>query len=619
MRSKYFRFCATASVVVFGILVMTSNVRSEISDVDQEAILEQAILALGGRENLDTLVSFSIESKRVRYVMGQGPEPGIGLHRYSASEAKIFHSVKSNDFRGDFLHTGQYIGAGGVRPVTEIVVGSNQGYLMGFNDFFLQTGAENEAMTPERLAVTTKTERLLNPHFLIQDLMQKRLQLIPRISRKEINSYRVGPDEIFPITLSRFRETGKRILVTNDVWLKKWKDTKYFKDSVAERVFFEVDSGWLSRWQSRDFPSSKYHQLIVEDDVYPITLYVNKSSGLIEKLSTMEKDYVYGDVELEVTYSDWEEIAGVSFPMRVKITLAGAPSMDVNRSKIKVNPKIEQNLFLPPAGVVYLDNKDRASRGKRLSQTVQSYSYAAAAKARELVRPTIEAKKLGQGVYLMIPSPSDATYTMVVELEKGILIIEPGMDELKCEAVIDWIELNFPDKPITYAVISHNHADHAVGFRTYSAAGATIVVHEDAEFWAKRVLSRNKSSILPDALDRNPVATSVLTVADNQPLRLRGNGNSVIIYPVYNRHSKDMLILEVENQGILYLGDLYIGALARMLKAGKRRSADGKPTYSTEELYRAIQFYGIEPKTMIGSHDSEPVSYNDFLYYLKGE
>ena len=80
-----------------------------------------------------------------------------------------------------------------------------------------------------------------------------------------------------------------------------------------------------------------------------------------------------------------------------------------------------------------------------------------------------------------------------------------------------------------------------------------------------------------------------------------------------------MLILEVEDQGILYLGDLYIGALARMLKAGKRRSASGRPTYSTEELYRAIQFYGIEPKTMIGSHDSKPVSYNDFIYYLKGE
>ena len=293
--------------------------------------------------------------------------------------------------------------------------------------------------------------------------------------------------------------------------------------------------------------------------------------------------------------------------------------MDVNRSKISVNALLEDNLFIPPADVVYIDNKERASRGKRLSQTVQSYSYAAAAKARELVRPTIEAKKLGQGVYLMIPSPSDATYTMVVELDKGILIIEPGMDELKCEAVVDWIKLNFPNKPITYAVVSHNHADHAVGFRTYAAAGATIVVHEDAEVWAKKVLTRNRSIILPDALDRNPVATNVLTVNDNQPLRLEGKENSVTIYPVYNRHSKDMLILEVEDQGILYLGDLYIGALARMLKAGKRRSASGKPTYSTEELYRAIQFYGIEPKTMIGSHDSKPVSYNDFIYYLKGE
>ena len=55
---------------------MVSNVRSETSGVDQQnAILEQAIVALGGRENLDALASFSIESRRVRYVMGQGPDP----------------------------------------------------------------------------------------------------------------------------------------------------------------------------------------------------------------------------------------------------------------------------------------------------------------------------------------------------------------------------------------------------------------------------------------------------------------------------------------------------------------------------------------------------------------
>ena len=122
------------SSLLISFYAMAYDVRSETSTIDQNGILEQAIVALGGRESLDELASFSIESKGVRYVMGQGPEPGIGLHRYSASEAKIYHSVKDNNFRGDFLHTGQYLGAGGVRPVTEIVVGGKQGYLIGFND-----------------------------------------------------------------------------------------------------------------------------------------------------------------------------------------------------------------------------------------------------------------------------------------------------------------------------------------------------------------------------------------------------------------------------------------------------------------------------------------------------
>ena len=78
MTSKIFRFLSAGSLIVFSTLAMFSTVRSEISDVDQETILEQAIVALGGREKLDALVAFSIESKRVRYVMGQGPEPGIG-------------------------------------------------------------------------------------------------------------------------------------------------------------------------------------------------------------------------------------------------------------------------------------------------------------------------------------------------------------------------------------------------------------------------------------------------------------------------------------------------------------------------------------------------------------
>ena len=64
MRSKFFRFFVTASVIVFSTLAIFSSARSEISNVDQETILEQAIVALGGKEKLDGLVNCSIQKEK---------------------------------------------------------------------------------------------------------------------------------------------------------------------------------------------------------------------------------------------------------------------------------------------------------------------------------------------------------------------------------------------------------------------------------------------------------------------------------------------------------------------------------------------------------------------------
>ena len=134
----------------------------------ENPVLSKAVDAIGGRDALENLDGFSVTGTRVRYVMNQGPEPGLGLHRYSSSKAQVTHDLKGNRFRGDFIHTGQYVGID--RPVTEIVDG-RAGYITGWNDFFLQNAATNEAMDPERAAATIKTERLLNPHILLREAM----------------------------------------------------------------------------------------------------------------------------------------------------------------------------------------------------------------------------------------------------------------------------------------------------------------------------------------------------------------------------------------------------------------------------------------------------------------
>ena len=588
---------------------------SAFAEHHENGVLLRAVDAIGGPAAVNGLAGFSVAGTRVRYVMNQGPEPGTGLHRYSSSKANITHDLKGRRFRGDFVHTGQYVGID--RQVTEIVDGQ-AGYLTGWNDFFLQNAASNEAMDPERAATTIKTERLLNPHILLQEALQDK-SLLSTENEHMIGSsgaHRVAAEDIFPITISRFRNTGKRIIVSNEEWLDRWEGTDEFAVAVEPRLMFQTDADWLRRWQEFDLEDRPHHKLVIADSVYPITLYVDEETGRINKLKTMERDYVFGDVELEVTYHDWQMFGDVGFPTHIKISLAGAPSMEVRRGAVSVNPIIDENQFTPPADVTYVHDEFKADRGKRLSQTIQSYSYAAAARARGVGRPDIVGREVGEGVYLMIPTPSDFTYTLVIEQEKGVVIVEPGMDGLKGEAIIDWIAEHIPGKPVTHAVVSHSHADHAVGVRPYVAAGAALVSHAAAKDHWMAVLNRPKSFLLADALDRNPVPASVVGVAADETFVIEDKVRPVTVYPVQCRHTSDMVFVGLNNGEIMYLGDMYIGALARQIRAGSHRPAGTPPFYSAVELDAAIDAYGLEPSILVGSHDSDTVSFEQFEAYL---
>ena len=190
------------------IALLIAGVSSAFAEHHENRALSKAVDAIGGPDAVNGLAGFFVTGTRVRYVMNQGPEPGTGLHRYSSSKANITHDLKAKRFRGDFVHTGQYVGID--RQVTEIVDGQ-AGYLTGWNDFFLQNTASNEAMDPERAATTIKTERLLNPHIFLQEALQDESILSTENEHLMGSSgaHRVAAEDIFPITISRFRNTGK--------------------------------------------------------------------------------------------------------------------------------------------------------------------------------------------------------------------------------------------------------------------------------------------------------------------------------------------------------------------------------------------------------------------------
>ena len=326
----------------------------------------------------------------------------------------------------------------------------------------------------------------------------------------------------------------------------------------------------------------------------------------------MEWDVIYGDITLEVTFDDWQIYSGVFFPRTVRMSQGGAPRLEITRKTIEVNPDYSLDHFSPPDSVAYVHDENSAQRGRTLSQTLRMFTLSGAS------RPKLDALKLDDGVYLLSAKPLDGIYTMVVEQSDGLVVVEPGMNDLKGEEVIKWAMNKFPDKPITHLIATHFHNDHGGGIRPYIAAGAALVVHESAKEFYSMQINRPKSSVVIDALDRKfkKGSEQIIQVNPNQGYTIDDTLQPMTIYPILNGHTEDMVIAVIDNKKMLYAGDLYVSGIARDKRSGTKRGPDVLPYHSATSLNDAIIKFAIPIESLVGSHDKEPVSYKDLIDYI---
>ena len=612
--SKFARF--VGAVLTVGGLSIVVPVSAEADAAEMEEILAKAVAAIGGHEALTGLTTFSMETNRDLYIMGQGVEPGRGLMLVEARPGMgVAHDLAGNRLRTDFLP--KIIGGLGTNlPMTELVAGP-VGVRIGepsATEMSQRPDMTNvNELTSERVAAKVKTERLLNPHLLLRELLSD-----PSLATVGGASDRGGrwlrEEEVYPVTLDRDRQPGRRDLVVTDAWLERWREKALFSEIVRK---IEIDNEWLTRWQaSAEVDDAAHQRLVIEDDSYPITLHVEAGTGRIAKVSTMEWNVILGDVPLEVTFHDWQAVGGVYFPLHLKMSIAGAPRMEVRRSAVAINTPFDETGFGTDEGWNDASHDEAlAARGRATSQDIMMYGFAGAG------RPVLKTTMLEPGVYLLGGLPIDGVYTLAVEQENGFVVMEPGKNDLKSEAVIDWVAQHFPGKPITHAVLTHYHDDHSDGVRPFVAVGATIVVHAAAVHFWEEVFARPKSEIWLDALDRDPKPASVYGVRRNEIFRIDDAARPVVLYPMELAHTSDMLFAVLEKQDLLYAGDLYLSAIARGVRAGKVRppgTPDTKvPFHSAVNLDQAMQRYGLDVPKLVGSHDRGIVDIAHLKTYLE--
>ncbi len=332
---------------------------------------------------------------------------------------------------------------------------------------------------------------------------------------------------------------------------------------------------------------SIHHLLVVEDEIHPITLYVNAATGQLAKATTLENHYLHRDVPLEAFYLDWQMTeGGIFFPREVYLALNEHIIHEEKRSSVQVNLDLDDEFFSFPETDGSMYSEDFALRGKISSQFYLGFEALGIPQGGS-DNSTVNAEVLAPGVYHLT---GGSHHSMVVEQENGLVVVEAPLYEARSKAILDWIASEFPDKSISYVIASHSHEDHSGGLRTFVARGIPVIISEISVDFIAEVF-KAPSTVLPDELEQNPQEANIESVPLNAPYTLSDTAHPINIYHMENPHANDLVMVHLPNEEMLFVVDIYSPGLPfQFFPSG------------ASSVYNAIESQSISVATIVGGH-----------------
>jgi glyoxylase-like metal-dependent hydrolase (beta-lactamase superfamily II) len=214
----------------------------------------------------------------------------------------------------------------------------------------------------------------------------------------------------------------------------------------------------------------------------------------------------------------------------------------------------------------------------------------------------VEAIQLSPSVYFVrgasgVPSQENRGHTSnagFVITKEGVVVFDAlGTPVLGAELLAEIRKRT--QAPIRRVIVSHYHADHFYGLAPFRAAGAEIWAHGRVKPYLasnapKERLAERSRTLAPWVPQDMPMVPPTHFLAGEEAFRLGGLTFRVI--PVGPAHTVEDLALLVEEEGVLFVGDLMFAG--RIPFVG---DADSRGWIAA--IDRVVRY---EPRVMVGGH-----------------
>ena len=249
-------------------------------------------------------------------------------------------------------------------------------------------------------------------------------------------------------------------------------------------------------------------------------------SGLVEKVEALIPSPVTGDLPVEITYAEYRDVGGVKFPMKIRQSAGGFPTLDLNVSDVRTN--VAADVPVPDA----------------VRQTRTPYAM-------------VVTQMVADGVWFIA---GGTHHSVAIEMSDHFVVVEAPLNDERALAVIAEVRSLDPGKPIRYVVNSHHHFDHAGGLRAFAAEGAIVMAHESSRAYLVRVLA-TPATVQPDHLAKSGRKPTVESVRDRRVLT---DGTRVIeLYHIAgNLHADSLLMAYLPKERMLIQADAFTPAPA---------------------------------------------------------